>query len=115
MAAESCGDWPRPRSGVSPGDGMSRRHLDRNHSADGSSSVRWRGSDRGVIECLDAGIYVERSDACSRARVLESLAGRVLLPINKRNVEVVGTEGRTLDALIDHAAQRIAGLLMPII
>ena len=94
---------------------MSRRHLDRNHSADGSSSVRWRGSDRGVIECLDAGIYVERSDACSRARVLESLAGRVLLPINKRNVEVVGTEGRTLDALIDHAAQRIAGLLMPII
>jgi hypothetical protein len=39
----------------------------------------------------------------------------VLLPINKQNVEVVGTDGRTLDALIDHAVQRIARLLQPII
>jgi hypothetical protein len=47
--------------------------------------------------------------------VLESVTKEVLLPINKRNVEGVGTEGRTLDVLIDHAVQRIAGLLMPII
>jgi hypothetical protein len=47
--------------------------------------------------------------------VLESLAKKVLLPINKQNVEVVGTDGRTLDALIDHAVQRIASLLKPII
>lgn len=46
--------------------------------------------------------------------VLESPATKVLLPINKRKVEVVGAEGRTLDALIDHAVQRIAFLLRPI-
>lgn len=43
--------------------------------------------------------------------LLESPAKKVLLPINKRKVEVVGAEGRTLDALIDHAVQRIAFLL----
>lgn len=46
--------------------------------------------------------------------VLESPAKKVLLPINKRKVEVVGAEGRTLDALIDHAVQRIEFLLRPI-
>lgn len=45
--------------------------------------------------------------------LLESHAKKVLLPVNKRKVEVVGTEGRTLDALIDHAVQRIASLLRP--
>lgn len=38
--------------------------------------------------------------------VLDSHAKKVLLPVNKRKVEVVGVEGRTLDALIDHAPQR---------
>ena len=46
--------------------------------------------------------------------VLESHAKKVLLPVNKRKVEVVGAEGRTLDALIDHAVQRIASLLRPV-
>lgn len=45
--------------------------------------------------------------------LLESPAKKVLLPVNKRRVEVVGAEGRTLDALIDHAVQRIAFLLRP--
>lgn len=45
--------------------------------------------------------------------VLASQAKKVLLPVNKRKVEVVGAEGRTLDALIDHALQRIAFLLRP--
>ncbi|MCW5798841.1 MAG: hypothetical protein LZF60_310034 [Nitrospira sp.] len=45
--------------------------------------------------------------------LLESQAKKVLLPVNKRKVEVVGAEGRTLDALIDHAVQRIAFLLGP--
>ncbi len=43
--------------------------------------------------------------------VLASPAKKLLLPVNKRHVEVVGAEGRTLDALIDHALQRIAFLL----
>jgi len=43
--------------------------------------------------------------------VLASPAKKLLLPVNKRQVEVVGAEGRTLDALIDHAVQRIAVLL----
>ncbi len=43
--------------------------------------------------------------------LLESPAKKMLLPLNKRKVEVVGAEGRTLDALIDHAVQRIAFLL----
>lgn len=46
--------------------------------------------------------------------LLESQARKVLLPVNKRKVEVVGAEGRTLDALIDQAVQRIALLLRPI-
>lgn len=45
--------------------------------------------------------------------LLDSQAKKVLLPVNKRKVEVVGAEGRTLDALIDHAVQRIAFLLRP--
>ena len=43
--------------------------------------------------------------------VLESSARKVLLPLNTRKVEVVGFQGRTLDALIDHALQRCASLL----
>lgn len=46
--------------------------------------------------------------------LLESPAKKVLLPVNKRKVEVVGAEGRTLEALIDHAVQRIAFLLKPV-
>lgn len=46
--------------------------------------------------------------------LLDSQAKKVLLPVNKRKVEVVGAEGRTLDALIVHAVQRIAFLLRPI-
>jgi uncharacterized protein YjhX (UPF0386 family) len=38
--------------------------------------------------------------------VLDSHAKKVLLPVNKWKVEVVGVEGRTLDALIDQAPQR---------
>lgn len=45
--------------------------------------------------------------------VLESPAKKALLPLNKWKVEVVGAEGRTLDAFIDHAVQRIACLLRP--
>jgi hypothetical protein len=73
MAAEPCGDWPPPQSGVSLGDGTSRRHLDRNHSADGSSSVRWRGSNRGVIESLDAGSMLGEVTPVLVPGVLESL------------------------------------------
>ncbi|MBX3120827.1 MAG: DUF3842 family protein [Fimbriimonadaceae bacterium] len=47
--------------------------------------------------------------------VLDSHATKVLLPVNTRKVEVVGAEGRTLDALIDHAVQRIVLLLRPIV
>lgn len=42
--------------------------------------------------------------------VLESNAHKVLLPVNRRKVEVVGAEGRTLDSLIQHAIQRILGM-----
>jgi hypothetical protein len=42
--------------------------------------------------------------------VLESNAHKVLLPVNRRKVEVIGAEGRTLDSLIEHTIQRIAGL-----
>jgi hypothetical protein len=42
--------------------------------------------------------------------VLESNAYKILLPVNRRKVEVIGVEGRTLDSLIEHAIQRIAGI-----
>jgi hypothetical protein len=44
--------------------------------------------------------------------LLESPAQKFLLPLNRRRVEVVGSEGRTLDALIDHAIQRIVFFTM---
>jgi hypothetical protein len=40
--------------------------------------------------------------------VLESTAHKVLLPVNRQKVEVIGVEGRTLDSLIEHAIQRVA-------
>lgn len=39
--------------------------------------------------------------------VLRSPARKLLLPVNQHSVEVVGAEGRTLEALIHHAVQRI--------
>jgi hypothetical protein len=45
--------------------------------------------------------------------LLVSPAKKMLLPINQRNVEVIGAEGRTLDALIDQAVGRIAVFLNP--
>jgi hypothetical protein len=43
--------------------------------------------------------------------VIDSPARKMLLPINRRKVEIVGTEGRTLCSLIDHAVDRIASLV----
>lgn len=43
--------------------------------------------------------------------VVDSSARKIVLPVNRRNVEVVGVEGRTLDLLIDHAIQRILSLI----
>lgn len=43
--------------------------------------------------------------------VVDSPARKILLPVNRRNVEVVGVEGRTLDLLIEHAIQRILSLI----
>jgi hypothetical protein len=54
----------------------------------------------------------EVTPALARA-VLESNAHKVLLPVNRRKVEVVGAEGRTLDSLIEHAIQRIVRLTRP--
>jgi hypothetical protein len=42
--------------------------------------------------------------------VLESNAHKVLLPVNRQKVEIIGIEGRTLDSLIEHAIQRVAGM-----
>ncbi len=39
--------------------------------------------------------------------VLEAPGRKLLLPLNRRQVEVVGAEGRTLDALILRAIQRV--------
>ncbi|HET9962591.1 MAG TPA: DUF3842 family protein [Nitrospiraceae bacterium] len=43
--------------------------------------------------------------------VIDSPAQKMLLPLNRRKVEIVGTEGRTLCSLIDHAVDRIASLV----
>jgi hypothetical protein len=42
--------------------------------------------------------------------MLESPAQKFLLPLNRRKIEVVGSEGRTLETLIDHAVRRIVCL-----
>jgi hypothetical protein len=39
--------------------------------------------------------------------LVESPAQKFLLPLNRRKIEVVGLEGRTLDSLIEQAVQRI--------
>ena len=45
--------------------------------------------------------------------LLDSPAKKMLLPINQRKIEVIGAEGRTLEALLDQAVARIAVLLKP--
>lgn len=42
--------------------------------------------------------------------LLESPARKFLLPLNRHNVEVIGSEGRTLDSLIEQTIGRIAYL-----
>lgn len=39
--------------------------------------------------------------------VVESPARKFLLPLNRKSIEVVGLEGRTLESLIEHAVQQI--------
>ena len=78
------------------------KYLDAAHGADvvvGSLSLLMSGSMLGEV----TPVIVQA--------VLESPGKKILLPINKRKVEVVGAEGRTLDALSDHAVQRIAFLI----
>lgn len=39
--------------------------------------------------------------------ILEAKAKKVLLPLNRARVEIVGTEGRTMDVLIDECLLRV--------
>jgi len=39
--------------------------------------------------------------------ILEAKAKKVLLPLNRVQVEIVGTEGRTMDTLIDECLSRV--------
>ncbi|MCP9441349.1 MAG: DUF3842 family protein [Nitrospira sp.] len=39
--------------------------------------------------------------------ILEAKAKKVLLPLNRLRVEIVGTEGRTMDTLIDECLSRV--------
>jgi len=39
--------------------------------------------------------------------ILEAKAKKVLLPLNRVRVEIVGTEGRTMDTLIDECFSRV--------
>ena len=39
--------------------------------------------------------------------ILEAKAKKVLLPLNRARVEIVGTEGRTMDTLIDECLSRV--------
>jgi hypothetical protein len=39
--------------------------------------------------------------------ILEAKAKKVLLPLNRVRVEIVGTEGRTMDTLIDECLSRV--------
>lgn len=40
--------------------------------------------------------------------ILEAKAKKVLLPLNRVRVEIVGTEGRTMDTLIDECLSRVS-------
>jgi hypothetical protein len=39
--------------------------------------------------------------------ILEAKAKKVLLPLNRARVEIVGTEGRTMETLIDECLSRV--------
>ncbi len=43
--------------------------------------------------------------------VLQAPGRKLLLPLNRRGVEVVGTEFRTLESLIDHVVRRVQSTL----
>jgi hypothetical protein len=44
--------------------------------------------------------------------ILGARAKKVLLPVNRANLEIMGVEGRTLDGLIEQAILRVRTLLM---
>lgn len=75
------------------------RHLGQSEIIAGSLSLVLPGTMLGEV-----------TPALAQA-VVDSPARKILLPVNRRKVEVVGVEGRTLDLLIDHAIQRILSLL----
>jgi hypothetical protein len=47
------------------------------------------------------------------AAVLSARAKKVLLPVNRSQVEVVGAEAQTLDRLIAHSVQRVRSIVAP--
>jgi Domain of unknown function (DUF3842) len=67
----------------------------------------------GSLSLLMPGAMLGEVTPALAKAVLESNAHKVLLPVNRRKVEVVGAEGRTLDSLIEHAIQRILRLTRP--
>lgn len=71
------------------------RQLGRAHMIVGSLSLLMPGAMLGEVT-----VELVRS-------ILDSPARKFLLPLNRRKVEVVGLEGRTLDWLIDHAVEQI--------
>jgi hypothetical protein len=67
----------------------------------------------GSLSLLMPGAMLGEVTPALAKSVLESNAHKVLLPVNRRKVEVVGAEGRTLDSLIAQAIQRILRLARP--
>ena len=64
----------------------------------------------GSLSLLMPGAMLGEVTPALAKAVLESNAHKVLLPVNRQKVEVIGVEGRTLDSLIEHAIRRIAGM-----
>jgi hypothetical protein len=61
---------------------------------------------------LPGSMLGEVTPAIARS-ILAAPGKKLLLPLNGHGVEIVGSEGRTLDLLIGHTARRIRSLLQP--
>ena len=66
----------------------------------------------GSLSVVLAGSFLGEVTQGMAAAILQTPARKLLLPLNRRGVEVIGTESPTLDPLIDQTIQRVQTLLM---
>jgi NAD(P)-dependent dehydrogenase (short-subunit alcohol dehydrogenase family) len=67
----------------------------------------------GPLSIVLPGALLGEVTAAMADSILQASGRKLLLPLNRLGVEVVGTESRTLDRLLDHTIERVRSALAP--